>query len=233
MSASPFEFLGLSHLAAMGVTLALPILLTIAVKRLHSAKVTQAICGAFAGVLLLNEILPWGHRLAMVGAYEFARWYLPLHVCSISVFAVAAALIFRWQTAYEIAYFWGLAGATNAVVTPQLTADYPAYRFFQYFIAHSGIVAGALFATWGLGMRPTAKSVIRVFVLLNFLAIVAFGVNWALGSNYMFLSRPPVTESPFFFAPWPWYIPILDGVALVLFYLLLLPFKIGRRVDGS
>ena len=233
MSASQFEFLGLSHIAAMSVTLALPILLTIAVKRLHSAKVTQAVCGAFAGVLLLNEILPWGHRLAMVGAYEFARWYLPLHVCSISVFAVAAALIFRWQTAYEIAYFWGLAGATNAVVTPQLTADYPAYRFFQYFIAHSGIVAGALFATWGLGMRPTSKSVIRVFVLLNFLAIVAFGVNWALGSNYMFLSRPPVTESPFFFASWPWYIPILDGVALVLFYLLLLPFKIGRRADGS
>ena len=84
-----------------------------------------------------------------------------------------------------------------------------------------------------LGMRPTAKSVIRVFVLLNLLAIVAFGVNWALGSNYMFLSRPPVTQSPFFFAPWPWYIPILDGVALVLFCLLLLPFKIGHRVDSS
>ncbi len=230
---SQFEFLGLSHIAAMGATLALPILLTIVVKRLNSAKATQAICGAFAGVLLLNEILPWGQRLTMVGAYEFVRWYLPLHVCSITVFAVAAALIFRWQTAYEIAYFWGLAGATNAVVTPPLVADYPAYRFFQYFIAHGGIVAGALFATWGLGMRPTSKSVIRVFVLLNLLAIVAFGVNWALGSNYMFLSRPPVTQSPFFFAPWPWYIPILDGVALVLFYLLLLPFKIGRRTDGS
>ena len=133
MSASPFEFLGPSHIAAMGVTLAVPILLTIAVKRLNSAKVTQAVCGAFAGVLLLNEILPWGQRLALVGAYEFARWYLPLHVCSIAVFAVAAALIFRWQTAYEIAYFWGLAGATNAVVTPQLIADYPAYRFFPVF----------------------------------------------------------------------------------------------------
>ncbi|MCE2448467.1 MAG: TIGR02206 family membrane protein [Candidatus Latescibacteria bacterium] len=226
---SQFEFLGPSHIAAMGATLALPILLTIVVKRLNSAKATQAICGAFAGVLLLNEILPWGQRLAIVGAYD----YLPLHVCSITVFAVAAALLFRWQTAYEIAYFWGLAGATNAVVTPPLIADYPAYRFFQYFIAHGGIVAGALFATWGLGMRPTSKSVIRVFVLLNLLAIVAFGVNWALGSNYMFLSRPPVTQSPFFFAPWPWYIPILDGVALVLFCLLLLPFKIGRRADGS
>ncbi len=233
MSTSQFEFFGLPHLAAMGVTLALPILLTLAVKRLNSAKATQAICGAFAGVLLLNEILPWSHRLATVGAHEFARWYLPLHVCGITVFAVAAALVFRCRTAYEIAYFWGLVGATNAVVTPPLEAGYPAYRFFQYFIAHGGIVAGALFATWGLGMRPTAKSVLRVFALLNLLAIVAFGVNWALGSNYMFLSRPPVTQSPFFFAPWPWYIPILDGVALVLFYVLLIPFKIGRRADGS
>ena len=83
MSSSQFEFLSLSHIAAMGVTLVLPILLAIVVKRLNSAKATQAICGAFAGVLLLNEILPWGQRLAMVGAYEFVRWYLPLHVCSI------------------------------------------------------------------------------------------------------------------------------------------------------
>ena len=233
MSASQFDFLGLPHIAAMGLTLALPILLTIAVKRLNSAKAIQAVCSAFAGVLLLNEILPWGHRLAMVGPHEFVRWSLPLHVCGVTVFAVAAALIFRCQTAYEIAYFWGLAGATNAVVTPQLEAGYPAYRFFQYFIAHGGIVAGALFATWGLGMRPTAKSVLRAFALLNLLAIVAFGVNRALGSNYMFLSWPPVTQSPFFFAPWPWYIPILDGVALILFYFLLIPFKIGRRANGS
>ena len=68
---SQFELLGLSHIAAMGVTLALPVLLTLVVKRLNSAKATQAVCGAFAGVLLLNEILPWGHRVAMVGAYEF------------------------------------------------------------------------------------------------------------------------------------------------------------------
>ncbi len=231
---SEFEFLGLPHIAAMGVTLALPILLTIAVKRLRSAKATRALCSAFAGVLLLNELLYWSQRLATVGAHEFVRLHLPLHICGITVFAVAAALVFRCRTAYEIAYFWGLVGATNAVVTPQIEAGYPAYRFFQYFIAHGGIVAGALFATWGLGMRPTAKSVLRVFALLNLLALVALGVNRVLGSNYMFLSQPPVTQSPFFFAPWPWYIPILDGVALIFFYALFIPFfKIGRRGDGS
>ena len=55
MSASQFEFLGFPHIAAMGVTLALPILLAIVVKRLNSAKATQAICGAFAAVLLAQR----------------------------------------------------------------------------------------------------------------------------------------------------------------------------------
>ncbi|MYD59632.1 MAG: TIGR02206 family membrane protein, partial [Gemmatimonadetes bacterium] len=134
--------------------------------------------------------------------------------------------------AYEIVYFWGLVGATNAVVTPQLEFGYPQYRFFQYFIAHGGIVAAALFATWGLGMRPTGRSVLRVFVLLNLLAIVLIGVNLMLESNYMFLCQPPTTKSPFFFLPWPWYLLFLDGVALVLFYVLFILFA-KRKLYAS
>lgn len=113
-----------------------------------------------------------------------------------------------------------------------MAASCPEYRFFQYFIGHGGIVAGALFATWGLGMRPTAMSVVRASVLLHVLCIVAFGVNVALGSNYMFLMEPPVPQSPFFFAPWPWYIPILDAFALFLF-VLLLPFLIPELLRRS
>ena len=225
MPAIKFEFFGFAHIVAMGVVLAVPIILTLVVKRLDSARATQAICSGFAGVIALNEVLNWSYRIAMVGVHEFVQEYMPLHVCGITVFAVVAMLVFRRQTAYEIAYFWGLVGATNAVVTPQLDIGYPQYRFFQYFIAHGGIVAAALFATWGLGMRPTGRSVLRVFVLLNVLAIVLIGVNLMLGSNYMFLCHPPVTKSPFFFLPWPWYLLFLDGIALVLFYVLFIPFS--------
>ena len=224
MPSSQFEFFGFAHVVAMGVVLAVPIILTLVVKRLDSARATQAICNGFAGVIALNEVLNWSYRIAMVGVHEFVQEYMPLHVCGITVFAVVAMLVFRRQTAYEIAYFWGLVGATNAVVTPQLDIGYPQYRFFQYFIAHGGIVAAALFATWGLGMRPTGRSVLRVFVLLNVLAVVLIGVNLMLGSNYMFLCHPPVTKSPFFFLPWPWYLLFLDGIALVLFYVLFIPF---------
>lgn len=224
MSSSEFEFFGFAHVAAIGVILAVPIILSIVVKRVDSTKTTQAICYGFAGVIAVNEVLNWSHRIATVGVHEFVREYMPLHVCGITVFAVVVTLIFRRQTAYEIAYFWGLVGATNAVVTPQLEFGYPQYRFFQYFIAHGGIVAAALFATWGLDMRPTGRSVLRVFVLLNVLAIVLVGVNLMLGSNYMFLCQTPDTQSPFFFLPWPWYLLFLDGVALVLFYVLFIPF---------
>ena len=232
MSLSQFEFFGFAHIAAMGVILAVPIVLTLVVRRLDSERTTQAICYAFAGVIALNEVLNWSYRLATVGVHEFVREYMPLHVCGIAVFAAVITLVSRRQTAYEIAYFWGLVGATNAVVTPQLEFGYPQYRFFQYFIAHGGIVAAALFATWGLGMRPTARSVLRVFVLLNVLAIVLIGVNLMLGSNYMFLCQPPDTKSPFFFLPWPWYLLFLDGVALVLFYVLFIPFA-KRKLYAS
>ena len=225
MPSSQFEFFGFAHIAAMGVILAVPIVLTLVVKWLDSAKATQAVCYGFAGVIAVNEVLNWSHRIATVGVQEFVREYMPLHVCGITVFAVVVMLVFRRQTAYEIAYFWGLVGATNAVVTPQLEFGFPQYRFFQYFIAHGGIVAAALFATWGLDMRPTARSVLRVFVLLNVLAVVLIGVNVMLGSNYMFLCQPPATKSPFFFLPWPWYLLFLDGIALVLFYVLFIPFS--------
>ncbi len=229
MPSSQFEFFGLSHITAMGVILAVPIVLTLVVRWLDSGRATQAICYGFAGVIAVNEVLNWSYRLIEVGVHEFVQEYMPLHVCGITVFAVVVTLVFRRQTAYEIAYFWGLVGATNAVVTPQLDIGFPQYRFFQYFIAHGGIVAAALFATWGLGMRPGARSVLRVFVLLNVLAVVLVGVNLTLGSNYMFLCQPPATKSPFFFLPWPWYLLFLDGIALALFYVLFMPFKIQRK----
>ena len=73
-----------------------------------------------------------------------------------------ATLLWKNRRAYEIAYFWGLVGASNAVITPGgLYAGFPEYRFFQYFIAHSGIVLGCIFATWGLGLRPTLAGLIR------------------------------------------------------------------------
>ena len=225
---SPFQLLSAPHVVALCLVFLAPVVLTVAARR-GGERVTTVVCIAFAAVMLVNEAGHWIYRLAEVGLGEFVRRHLPLHICGIAALALVVTLIFRSRHTFEIVYFWGLAGTANALLTPQLEVGFPEYRFFQYFIAHGGIVAGALFAVWGLRMRPTFASLARAFALLALLTAILLVVNPLLGSNYMFLQAPPVSASPFFFAPWPYYIPILGGVALLFFGLLLAPFEIAGR----
>ena len=110
--------------------------------------------------MLCNEFGHWGYRLIRVESHLFLQNYLPLHICGLSTFAAAAALLFRIQILYEFAYFWGLVGSFNAILTPQLEVGFPQYRAFQYFVAHGGIVAGVLFSTLGCADAANAQVLI-------------------------------------------------------------------------
>ncbi len=229
MTPSEFQFLGIPHIVAMILTVAIPVVLAVLVRKVNAPKVTRAVCYFLGATLLTNDVVHWVYRIATVGFHVFLQKHLPLHICGLAVFATSFALFRRNQVLYETAYFWGLVGTLNAILTPGgLEVDFPKYRFFQYFIAHSGIVIGILFATFGLKMRPTFRSLFRSFLILNLYMIVVAGINLLLTSNYMFICEPPPdTSSPFFFAPWPWYILILDGVALIFFFVTYSPFLIG------
>ncbi len=230
MPAFGFQTFGTAHLVALGVTAGLPILLATLARRRASERLAVGIGYVLAGVLAINEVIYWGYRLAVAGFGSFLQDHLPLHVCGVAVWLTIAALVLRHEQAYEVAYCWGLVGSLNAVITPGgLTVDFPEYRFFQYFVSHSGIVVGVLYATLGLQMRPTLGGLVRAFLWLQVLATAVGIVNTLTASNYMFLSKPPSgTVSPFFFAPWPWYLPILDLLALGFFFLALSPFALSR-----
>ena len=228
-----FQFLGIPHITVMILTVVIPVVLAVWVRKKDSPIVTRAVCYCLGSLLLINEIIHWCYRWHEVGPGVFVQKHLPLHVCGVGVFVTAFALIYRNQFIYEIAYFWGLVGTLQAVITPNLEVAFPNYRFFQYFIVHSGIVVSVLFATLGLKMRPTLRSLFRSFFILNLYAVIIGGVNYLLGANYMFLCKTPITASPFFFAPWPWYIPILDGVAFLFFFLVYLPFLISDWTGGN
>ena len=188
-----------------------------------------------AGGLLINEVTHWGYRIAVQGGDQFVQNHLPLHACGVAVLATAATLLSKNQRTYEIAYFWGLAAASNAVVTPDgLELAVPGYRFFQYFLAHSGIIVGVLFATWGLRMRPTLGGLFRAFASLNLYAVAIGLFNTFLGTNYLYLSQPPAgTITPFFFAPWPWYILTTEVIGLAMFFVVYSPFVVAKRAANK
>jgi len=229
MTPPPFHLFGTPHIVAMVAMLAVPVALSAAVRRLDSERATRVVCVVFAIVMLVNQAVYWCYRYVTEGAGTFVREHLPLHVCGMTVLLSAATLLWRGRFTYELLYFWGLAGAANAMVTPELTEGFPHYVFFQYFLSHGGIVAAALFATWGLGMRPTFRSLVRAFVAMNVMAAAIACVNLLLDSNYMYLCEAPVTASPFLFLPWPWYILWLEVLALVFFGLLYLPVLLVER----
>ena len=56
------------------------------------------------------------------------------------------------------------------------------------------------------------------------------GVNYLLGSNYMYSMHKPETASALdLMGPWPWYLFTAQFVALFLFVLLYLPFALQDR----
>jgi len=224
-----FEFFGPAHLVAIALTVMLPIVLTAVSRRSGSAAVQRWICWSIAVALVLNEIVYYCHGLVTIGLDEFLRQRLPLHICGVGLYLTAWVLVRPNQLAYEIAYFWGLAGTLQAVVTPNLDVGFPSYDFIQFYITHSGIVTGVLFATFAMKMRPRRGSVLRVFLLTNALMIVLIPTNWLLGSNYMFLRAAPKGDAIFFFLDWPWYILFMEPVGLGFFTTLYLPFWRSNR----
>src|ERR1700694_3073330 len=179
-------------------------------------------------VILANEA-SWWVWLGLQHTWSLS-YSLPLHLCDVAAFVAAAALWTRSPLLGELTYFWGLAGTSNSLITPNIADHFPAYLYFQFYIAHGAIVAAALFLVVGLQITPARGAVARVVALTLGLAVVDSVVNLLTGGNYLFLRQAPGVHSLLdLMGPWPWYLLGAAGLALVLFAALDLPFVVSRR----
>lgn len=219
-----FVFLGPEHMTAMAVILILNLLLL----RLRKAGPEERNKAALVMALMLwgNEI-GWHLWNASVGQWNI-QTMLPFHVCSILVWLGGWMLVKKNYAIYEYMYFLGIGGALQAIITPDLGIyGYPHYRFFQTFVSHGLIVTAAIYMTTVEGFRPTWKSLLRVIVGGNIYMLIVTGINWLVGSNYLYTLRKPDTASLFDIMPeWPWYLLVVQAIGLVTFLLLYLPFII-------
>jgi hypothetical integral membrane protein (TIGR02206 family) len=151
---------------------------------------------------------------------------LPLHLCSLLVYLTAFMLLSGSTNAYEFCYFLGVGGAIQALLTPDAGRyGFPHVRFFTTFISHALLFSAPLYMTLVEGYRPEPLSIARVVLELLALVVVVGLINRRLGSNYMFLMRPPDTPSLIDkLGPWPWYLLALFAMALAIIVALYLPF---------
>jgi hypothetical integral membrane protein (TIGR02206 family) len=228
-----FTLFGPSHLMVLFLTGFLPAVLIILARSRGGERRVRPIAWTLAAVLVLNQVA----LFAFAVRWGVVQEHLPFQLCDWATFTCAAALVWRHRLAYELSYFWGLAGTVQAVLTPDLAEDFPHPGFFVFHIAHSGILVAVFFLTLGMGMRPSLRSIGRAFLWLQVYAAATFLLNLLLDANYGYLLRKPARPSLLdWLGPWPWYIVSLEVLALLLFFLYYAPFAVAdrlRRAKGA
>jgi len=217
-----FELFGNTHLAALGALVLLNLILIGFRNASDGAK--AAVRWTLALILWLNEFA-WHYWNFSVGRWTI-QTMLPLHLCSVLVWVGALMLVTKSYRTYEFMYFMGIAGAIQALATPDLGIyGFPHFRFFQTFISHGLIVTSAIYMTVVEGFRPTLKSIPRVVIWMNLYALVVFFVNTAIGSNYLMINHKPETPSLLDLLPeWPIYILYMELIGFVSVLFLYFPF---------
>lgn len=221
----PFVLFSPSHWVAL-IAIGLVIYSVFRLRNVKDSQVLVNFRKTTAIILLVNEAL-W-HIWNLATGQWTIQTMLPLHLCSVFVFLSAYMLLTKSNKIYEFAYLIGIAGALQAILTPDLGIyDFPHFRYFQVFISHGLIVVAAVYMTVVEGCRPTWRSILRVILWGNAYMVVIGIINTLIGSNYLFIAHKPVTASLLdVLPPWPWYILFIELIGLLSMLILYMPFAI-------
>jgi hypothetical integral membrane protein (TIGR02206 family) len=219
------------YFATLGTMAVVAIGLTLSARRWPGRWVVVA--NWVLAAVLAGATLSW---LTTTFAGQPFSWAtsLPLPLCDMATVVTIAALLTRRQWLCEVNYFWGLAGTLQAVLTPDLHAPFPSAEFFEYTLAHTGIVAAAVFLVVGQRIVPRRGAAVRTLGITAAYTAFVGVVDGLTGGDYMFLlHKPDATTLLSVLGPWPWYLVSALGVAIVLLALLDAPWWWLRRREAD
>ena len=157
------------------------------------------------------------------------EWSLPLQMCSIS--AILSSLLplseyYNWlkkyrQLLFEFIFYFSV-GAFYSFITPVYTSGNEGFIYYEYYIAHGGILFVAFYFVYFLNYKPRKNSWIKIFGYSQILLLFIHLVNLYIGgtANYFYTVEPPIADNPLVIGRYPMHIILLDIFALIHFYLL-------------
>jgi hypothetical integral membrane protein (TIGR02206 family) len=221
-----FQPYGLPHLAVIFLTITLPFALGAIVRRTKSQGVERAIIAFISAVLVLNYAV----YIIFVRSRGIVDWrqMLPMQMCDWGMVVVIVAMWTGSQRWFEVAYFWGIGGTLQAVLTPNLRFGFPDWRFISFFTSHCGIIVGVVFLMLTRQYRPYPMSIVRVWLWSEVYFVITLIADELTGVNYGFLLHKPEAFSILSFLSDSRVLYLLEmhGVALVFFLALYAPFAI-------
>ena len=227
---SEFHLFGRLHAAILVAAPAAAAGLTFATRR-HpgSAPITRI---ALA-LLMIADGLTWHSYRYFAQGVRFPE-ILPLEMCDIAFWMTALALLTLEEHAFDLAYYWGIAGSGMALLTPYVRAPLYTFQSFQYFTGHALLIIAVLYLIWSRQARPGPRSWWFALWSLNLYAVFAALVDWLGATNFMYLREKPASASLLdVLGRWPWYIAGADVVAAILFWLLQQPFRAPESIRSG
>ena len=183
----------------------------------------QVIIGFFISVIVL-VFMAVGSIIKMTsGSFDYKE-DLPLHLCRIIAWMLPFVVWFKNRFWLGIFYFWILAGTLQGLITPDLAEGFPDYFYFRYWFLHGGLVAAILYAVIIFKVRITWQHFWLAIGFAQVYLVLVHLVNVFIGSNYAYTMQKPPGSILDHLGPWPWYILAGEGVMIMLFILLMLPW---------
>ena len=239
----PFVFMSLEHLVPLILVAIACIAVPLLVRRYGGVRARDA------GSLVITLVL-WVDEIAfqiywfITGAWTVSN-SLMLHMCGIAICLIPIMLFTQNEKTrkylFEIMYFWGLGGAVQALLTPDIGFHtIPEMKYFCFFISHGTIVLGVIYAAVVYRLDMTWKSLLRAFAATAVLTALAYGLDTLQRrfppyepGNYFVMGYPPPTGSVVdvfsdIFGPSPRYVVGLALMAIAVFTIIWLPFPLRR-----
>lgn len=233
MNANPFILFGTTHIVTIIAITLISIFLPLIYKT-KSEYQKSIMTKAIAFVIFCHVIIsPYKDLYLLENPYNW-REVLPFHMCDLSEIFLIFFLLGGPSILYKCAFFWGLAGATMAIITPDIEFLDLDYAFFM--VGHGMIIIGIMYATVALDNRPYAKDIVTVSLITALILLpITYLINYILGepANYWYLMQKPAGASLMdAFPEPPYHLLVTTPLAILMFCLIYIPYFVKDRAKS-
>lgn len=224
-----------AHLAPILVAAAVIFIIYRCRDRLQGYKHEPVFRYILAFALIISEM---SYYWRLVGVPELGPNpvdHLPIAVCGWAVIFCSYMVIGKSQTLFDISYFWLFSGSLFALLTPTvITYTGPTrFRYYQFWAEHTLGYIAVFYMIFVHNMRPNWWSMVKSYVALFIMAIIAYCTNNMLGpgANYLFMARPESTPSVLDILPpnFALRLMVMVSVITLMYFLAYLPWFIKDK----
>ena len=233
MNANPFILFGTTHIVTIIAITLISIFLPLIYKT-KSEYQKSIMTKVIAFVIFCHVIIsPYKDLYLLENPYNW-REVLPFHMCDLSEIFLIFFLLGGPSILYKCAFFWGLAGATMAIITPDIEFLDLDYAFFM--VGHGMIIIGIMYATVALDNRPYAKDIVTVSLITALILLpITYLINYILGepANFWYLMQKPAGASLMdAFPEPPYHLLVTTPLAILMFCLIYIPYFVKDRAKS-